>query len=151
VPVGVWIRCRTAGHVSKGLSGCGTFAAGLFSALVLLAVWDRLPGLSLWNFLGEKEEFTTRRTHKLFGISVRPYPPPQGPAGFEELEPNASPTVFRVVATEHSDKPLPESFEKRTCVRATAADGTTYEAFTEWAAMGDIARVRHITFDMRHH
>ncbi|MFN0138972.1 MAG: hypothetical protein ACKVQW_02650 [Pyrinomonadaceae bacterium] len=69
------------------------------------------------------------QTSKFLGVAVKDFPAPQGIAKFDEI-PNGSPQFKFGVAKRPRTGPTPQpSYETRALVKATAADGTVYEAF----------------------
>src|SRR5262249_10373326 len=77
----------------------------------------------------EPEEFEGRQTAKLLGVDWKPFPEPQGVAGFDEVQ--VGDDCFRIKVAEQlpSGPDPPYYFESRSTVRATHPNGSVYLAY----------------------
>lgn len=131
LPLGVERVSRPAGRrLGAGLASAAAVA------LLFVGCWSggrgSAPEPAGQSPQGPEEDdsaFEAAQTQKLLGVALREFPPPQGPAGFDELPADAP--VFRFAVTERKlsgAAPQP-SYEPRPSVEARAPDGTVYEAF----------------------
>src|SRR5258705_8157354 len=78
---------------------------------------------------GTPDGFEVRQTEKLLGVPLQTFPGPQGPTKFDELPPTRPALQFTVKEQPVSGPTPQPSFEVRSIVKATAPDGSVYEAF----------------------
>src|SRR5436190_7042692 len=107
---------RAARHV------CHPFYACVVSTFALL-----LAGLALGCTPGLGSELAS--TGRALGVPVRPFPPPQGQAEFDELPTDAPAFAFDLEPWAGVAPEVRAWYATRNTVSATGPDGTRYEAY----------------------
>ena len=89
----------------------------VFLSCAVSAVWSQnKPSSEAWE------------TSKLLGVAVKDFLKPQGVGGFDEIPDSAPEFKFRVVKRPLTGPTPKPSYETRRIVKASAPDGTVYEA-----------------------
>jgi len=76
-----------------------------------------------------RSEYESRQTAKYLGVTVEPFPMPQGLAGYDNVAETAAPFKFNVTKRPLTGPTPRPSYEPRPLVKAKAPDGAIFEAY----------------------